>query len=105
ATGKLSSKEADCYIMQLISGLSYLHSLNITHRDISPSNSLLTTSGILKIANFTSSEHLKPSNNFLGSTMPYIAPEVFVEKMFDGKAVDIWAVGVVYMDMRRMMRI
>jgi len=32
--------------------------------------------------------------------MPYIAPEVFVETMFDGKAVDIWAVGVVYMEMR-----
>lgn len=102
--GKQSSREADCYIMQLISGLSYLHSIHITHRNICPSNLLLTNSGVLKIANFTSSELLKPSNSFRSSkrcgTMPYIAPEVFIEKTFDGKAVDIWAVGVVYMEMR-----
>ncbi|KAG4438370.1 hypothetical protein IFR05_006132 [Cadophora sp. M221] len=102
--GKLSSREADCYIIQLLSGLSYLHSLNISHRDISPSNLILTTSAVLKIANFTSSEHLKPSNKFRSSrrcgTMPYIAPEVFVEKQFSGKAVDMWAVAVIYMEMR-----
>jgi len=90
--------------MQLISGLSFLHSLHITHRDICPSNLLLTTSGVLKISNFTSSERLKPRRKLQNSkrcgTMPYIAPEVFVETMFDGKAVDIWAVGVVYMEMR-----
>lgn len=102
--GKLSSREADCYTMQLLSGLSYLHSLNIAHRDISPSNLLLTTTGVLKIANFTASERLKSSNKFKSSkhcgTVPYIAPEVFVEKEFDGKAVDMWAVGVLYMEMR-----
>ncbi|KAH7342502.1 kinase-like domain-containing protein [Rhexocercosporidium sp. MPI-PUGE-AT-0058] len=102
--GKLSSREADCYIMQLLSGLSYPHSLNVTHRDISPSNLLLTSTGNLKIANFTSSEHLKSSNNFKSSkccgTMPYIAPEVFVETVFGAKPVDMWSVGVLYMEIR-----
>ena len=102
--GKQSSREADCYIMQLISGLSYLHSLHITHRDICPSNLLLATTSVFKISNFTSSERLKRSYNFRSvkrcGTMPYIAPEVFVEKAFDGKASDVWAVGVVYMEMR-----
>ncbi|CZT40838.1 uncharacterized protein RSE6_00502 [Rhynchosporium secalis] len=32
--------------------------------------------------------------------MAYIAPEVFAEKTFDGKAVDMWAAGIVYMEMR-----
>ncbi|CZS95565.1 uncharacterized protein RAG0_05161 [Rhynchosporium agropyri] len=86
--GKLSSGEADCYIMQLISGLAYLHSIDITHRDISPRNLLLTSNGALKIANFNSSEQVKHAIRF------------FAEKTFDGKAVDMWAAGIVYMEMR-----
>jgi protein-serine/threonine kinase len=31
---------------------------------------------------------------------PYIAPEEYVDKEFDPRAVDIWACGVIYMAMR-----
>lgn len=31
---------------------------------------------------------------------PYIAPEEFSENSFDGRAVDVWACGVIYMFMR-----
>ncbi|CZS99009.1 uncharacterized protein RCO7_00402 [Rhynchosporium graminicola] len=102
--GKLSSREADCYIMQIVSGLAYLHSIDITHRDISPRNLLLTSNGALEIANFNSSEQVKYASKCMSSkrcgTMAYIAPEVFAEKTFDGKAVDMWAAGIVYMEMR-----
>jgi protein-serine/threonine kinase len=31
---------------------------------------------------------------------PYIAPEEYVDEEFDGRAVDVWAAGVIYMVMR-----
>ena len=31
---------------------------------------------------------------------PYIAPEEYVDKEFDARAVDVWATGVIYMAMR-----
>lgn len=33
-------------------------------------------------------------------TLQYTAPEAFLERKFDAKAVDMWAVGVLYMEMR-----
>jgi protein-serine/threonine kinase len=36
----------------------------------------------------------------LCGSAPYIAPEEYVEKEFDPRAVDVWATGVIYMAMR-----
>ena len=36
----------------------------------------------------------------LCGSAPYIAPEEYVDKEFDPRAVDLWAVGVIYMAMR-----
>ncbi|KAI9052187.1 hypothetical protein LZ554_003547 [Drepanopeziza brunnea f. sp. 'monogermtubi'] len=106
----LSSAEADCYFAQLIAGLTYLHALPISHRDLNPSNLLLTTTGTLKIANFTASEYLSKSSPSSSSpkrccgTAPYLAPEVLfihdAQHDFDARAVDMWAVGVVYLELR-----
>ncbi|KAJ5046769.1 uncharacterized protein L3040_003996 [Drepanopeziza brunnea f. sp. 'multigermtubi'] len=112
----LSSAEADCYFAQLIAGLTYLHALSISHRDLNPSNLLLTTTGTLKIANFTASEYLRPPSSSSSSssggrsrkrccgTAPYLAPEVLLihddQRDFDARAVDMWAVGVVYLELR-----
>jgi protein-serine/threonine kinase len=36
----------------------------------------------------------------LCGSAPYIAPEEYVDKEFDPRAVDVWACGVIYMAMR-----
>ena len=37
---------------QVLSGLGYLHSIGVVHRDITPQNLLLAADGTLKIADF-----------------------------------------------------
>ncbi len=71
--------------------------------DLKPENLLLMANGELKISDFGCSQWFRsPSadgvrmlSGVCGST-PYIAPEEYTQKEFDGRAVDIWACGVVY---------
>lgn len=101
---------AHLYFLQLISGVSYMHSKGVGHRDIKPENILLSASGSLKIADFglaTLFEYQggkKLSTTMCGSP-PYIAPEVITcSKNAQSKTkgtgyapnlVDIWSCGVV----------
>ncbi|KAL5614781.1 hypothetical protein BROUX41_004870 [Berkeleyomyces rouxiae] len=107
AAGKLETKEADCFFKQLMRGVNYLHEMGVAHRDLKPENLLLTTSGALKITDFGNGECFRMAwetdahmvSGLCGSA-PYIAPEEYVEKEFDARAVDVWACGVIYMAMR-----
>lgn len=102
---------AHFYFMQLVSGVSYMHSKGVAHRDIKPENILLSESGNLKIADFglaTLFEYqgkTKLSATMCGSP-PYIAPEVITcssrgtqSKVkgvgYSANLVDIWSCGVV----------
>lgn len=44
--------QAQKYMKQLFSGLSYLHIKGIAHRDIKPENLLLDSRGVIKISDF-----------------------------------------------------
>jgi protein-serine/threonine kinase len=35
----------------------------------------------------------------IGGSEPYIAPEEFIEDLFDPRWVDVWACGIIYMSM------
>lgn len=50
--GALDTNEASFYFQQIISGLDYIHSLNICHRDLKPENLLLDAGKNIKIADF-----------------------------------------------------
>lgn len=105
--GGLETIEADCFFKQIMRGVVYMHSMGVAHCDLKPENILLTRSGVVKISDFGNGEcfrmaweediHL--SSGVFGS-QPYISPEVYREKEFDPRAVDVWAVGVMYMAMR-----
>ena len=81
--------------LQCISGLSYIHSKNIIHRDINPENLLLDNNMILKISDFGVSKKIEKNNNhltFVGKN-GFLAPEMFTE-IYDEK-VDIFSLGMV----------
>lgn len=98
--------EADCFMKQIMRGLSYMHSKGVAHCDIKPENILLTTSGVAKISDFGTSAVFRTawekechfSSGACGSE-PYVAPEEFVAKEYDPRYVDVWSAGVVYLTM------
>ncbi|KAI0168383.1 serine/threonine-protein kinase hal4 [Pestalotiopsis sp. NC0098] len=107
AAGKLEVQEADCYFKQMMRGVEYMHEMGVAHRDMKPENLLLTSHGALKITDFGNGECFRMAweedphmvSGLCGSA-PYIAPEEYIDKEFDARAVDVWACGVIYMAMR-----
>ncbi|EEY17633.1 serine/threonine-protein kinase chk1 [Verticillium alfalfae VaMs.102] len=106
----VSEDIAHIYFLQLVSGVSFMHSKGVAHRDLKPENILLSETGNLKLADFgmaTMFEYKgqrKTSSALCGSP-PYIAPEILACGRSDknGKAtakyspdlVDIWSCGVI----------
>lgn len=98
--------EADCFMKQIMRGLSYMHSKGVAHCDLKPENILLTTSGVAKISDFGTSAVFRTawekechfSSGACGSE-PYVAPEEFAVKEYDPRYVDVWSAGVVYLTM------
>ncbi|KAH8193510.1 hypothetical protein TruAng_012324 [Truncatella angustata] len=107
AAGKLEVQEADCYFKQMMRGVEYMHEMGVAHRDMKPENLLLTSHGALKITDFGNGECFRMAwendahmvSGLCGSA-PYIAPEEYIDREFDARAVDVWACGVIYMAMR-----
>uniref|UniRef100_A0A803PMY6 non-specific serine/threonine protein kinase n=1 Tax=Cannabis sativa TaxID=3483 RepID=A0A803PMY6_CANSA len=86
------------FFQQLLSGVSYCHSMQICHRDLKLENTLLDGSPTprLKICDFGYSKsallHSQPKSTV--GTPAYIAPEVLSRKEYDGKIADVWSCGV-----------
>ncbi|XP_077224338.1 serine/threonine-protein kinase SAPK2-like [Tasmannia lanceolata] len=98
SAGRFSEDEARFFFQQLISGVSYCHSMRICHRDLKLENTLLdgSTAPRLKICDFGYSKssvlHSQPKSTV--GTPAYIAPEVLSRKEYDGKIADVWSCGV-----------
>ncbi|KAF1837888.1 serine/threonine-protein kinase hal4 [Decorospora gaudefroyi] len=107
AAGQLEVAEADCFFKQLMRGVEYMHEMGVAHRDLKPENLLLTTHGSIKITDFGNGECFRMAwekeahmTAGLCGSAPYIAPEEYVDREFDPRAVDVWACGIIYMAMR-----
>ncbi|CAJ2667877.1 unnamed protein product [Trifolium pratense] len=98
SAGRFCEDEARYFFQQLISGVSYCHSMEICHRDLKLENTLLdgSSSPQLKICDFGYSKssvlHSQPKSTV--GTPAYIAPEVLSRREYDGKVADVWSCGV-----------
>ncbi|KZV35161.1 Geminivirus rep interacting kinase 2 [Dorcoceras hygrometricum] len=95
--GSLGEDTARKYLRDIVSGLIYLHAHNIVHGDIKPDNLLVTSSGTVKIGDFSVSQVFEGDNDELRrspGTPVFTAPECCLGVTYHGKAADTWAVGV-----------
>lgn len=53
-TGKMAREEVACCMMQIVSGVAYLHSMGLAHRDLKLDNVVVNEFGIMKIIDFGS---------------------------------------------------
>ena len=53
-TGKMSREECTCSTLQILNGVTYLHSMGLAHRDLKLDNVVVNEHGIMKIIDFGS---------------------------------------------------
>lgn len=58
-TGKMSREEVACCFLQILSGVTYLHSMGLAHRDLKLDNVVVNEHGIMKIIDFGSASVFK----------------------------------------------
>lgn len=104
----VSEDIAQVYFLQLVAGVSFIHSKGVAHRDLKPENILMSETGSLKIADFGLATMFaykgqqKMSSTLCGSP-PYIAPEILLCRRerhapvtkYNPELADIWSCGVI----------
>ncbi len=103
--GQIPWQHAVTLIVPIAEALAYAHSMKVLHRDVKPSNILLTQTmqpmltdfGIAKIVDEENPQELTGTGIAIG-TPEYMAPEQVTSKTTDARA-DIYAMGVVFYEM------
>jgi len=92
----LPEVEAFSLFHPVLQAVSYLHSLNLCHRDLKMTNILITTQGNVKLIDLGFAEYTSagPLTSYCG-TPAYMSPEIVEKKEYRGKEVDLWALGVI----------
>ncbi|CAD5115949.1 DgyrCDS4879 [Dimorphilus gyrociliatus] len=85
---------------QILSGIDFLHSERVIHRDLKPQNILVTSRGEIKIADFGLSRiysiGMKLTTEVV--TLWYRAPEVLLRCQY-ATAVDMWSCGTIFAEL------
>jgi polo-like kinase 4 len=92
---QFTEDETRHYIRQIVTGIEYLHSHQILHRDLKLHNLLLTKENNVKIADFGLAKQLithEQSNFTMVGTPNFLAPEIATRKTHSFEA-DIWSLG------------
>lgn len=76
--------------------MSYLHSLNIIHRDIKDENIILNEKFHVKLIDLGSASFMAPGQLFstFCGTVEYCSPEVLSGEKYRGPELEMWSMGV-----------
>lgn len=99
--GPLAPKEAVAIACQIAQGLQEAHARKIVHRDIKPTNVMITPSGALKIVDFGLARVITAESatvTGVTGTVKYMSPEQAMGHRVDQRT-DIWSLGVVLDEM------
>ncbi|GJP49655.1 hypothetical protein CLOM_g8838 [Closterium sp. NIES-68] len=93
-----SPSEVKCLMLQLLSGVAYMHDNWVLHRDLKTSNLLLNNRGELKICDFgLARQYGSPLRAYthMVVTLWYRAPELLLGVRKYSTAVDMWSAGCI----------
>lgn len=107
---ELTMSEIKCLMMQLLSGIEFIHNQKYLHRDVKAANLLIDTEGVLKIADFGLARIYHGTPPVIGEgpgggqrlytglvvTRWYRPPEILLGERKYTTAVDMWGVGCVF---------
>eukprot|EP01087_Luapelamoeba_hula_P014081 TRINITY_DN4069_c0_g1_i3.p1 TRINITY_DN4069_c0_g1~~TRINITY_DN4069_c0_g1_i3.p1 ORF type:complete len:568 (-),score=67.72 TRINITY_DN4069_c0_g1_i3:94-1758(-) len=93
----LAPGEALAFFKQIILGVEYCHSHMICHRDLKPENLLLDANKNIKIGDWGMASMMNKGDLLQTScgSPHYASPEVIMGKKYDGRAADVWSLGVI----------
>lgn len=91
---KLNDLKCQKVLKPILEALEYMHSLNISHRDIKLENIMIDSEGNPKLIDFGFSIKSSKKLKFFCGTLPYMPPEIMNKKEYLGPLVDIWAFGI-----------
>jgi len=96
----LSLSEVHSFSWDILSGLSYAHSVGVVHRDVKPSNMLIDKSGSVLLMDFgialaLSSENRMTQTGTAMGTPEYMSPEQITRPMEVDARSDIYSFGCV----------
>ena len=95
---KLTELEVQCYAIQIVKALKYLHSHRVIHRDLKLGNLFISEKMEIKVGDFglaTKLEFDGERKRTVCGTPNYIAPEILEGKTGHSYEVDVWSLGVI----------
>jgi polo-like kinase 1 len=95
---RLTELEVQCYTVQIVEALKYLHSNRVIHRDLKLGNLFLSDKMEVKVGDLglaTKLEFDGEKKRTICGTPNYIAPEILDGKVGHSYEVDVWSLGVI----------
>jgi len=85
-------------MLEITTGLKYIHDCNIVHRDLKPENIMLKEHHP-QISDYGLSKLVTNANMTMGVGTPfYFAPELLRSDHYD-QSVDIWSLGIIFLEL------
>ena len=99
---RLNKHKLKYFMYEILRTLEHAHSKVIIHRDIKPPNVLMNTKKLeVRVIDWGISEYYRPDRELSTQigTVPFIAPEIYLDiRNYDTK-IDIWSVGCLFAEM------